>query len=92
MTAATSSPPAKPLAPGDGQAPHLVLSVFARGLLQRLVTRIYFEDEFSANGSDPLLRLLPSNRRNTLMASGDRGILLFDIHLQGRHETVFLAY
>jgi len=83
---------AKPVAPGDGQAPHLQLSVFARGLLQRLVTRIYFPDEFTANASDPLLRRLPAHRRDTLVASGAGGILSFDIHLQGPHETVFFAY
>ncbi len=83
---------AKPVAPADGQAPHLELAVFARGLLQRLVTRIYFSDEFSANASDPLLRGLPPDRRDTLITSGDGDILDFDIHLQGRHETVFLAY
>ena len=83
---------AKPVAPGDGQAPHLELSLFARGLLQRLVTRIYFADEFSANASDPLLRRLPPARRDSLIASGEGGTLDFDIHLQGPHETVFLAY
>ena len=83
---------AKPVPPGDGQAPHLELSVFARGLLQRLVTRIYFSDEFSANTADPLLRLLPPDRRDTLIASGEGSILAFDIHLQGPYETVFLAY
>jgi protocatechuate 3,4-dioxygenase, alpha subunit len=82
---------AKPVGPG-GQAPHIEVSVFARGLLQRLVTRIYFPDELAANVSDPLLREVPPERRDTLMASGDGAVLHFDIRLQGPHETVFLAF
>jgi protocatechuate 3,4-dioxygenase alpha subunit len=81
---------AKPVGPDD-QAPHIEVSVFARGLLQRLATRMYFPDEPASNLSDPLLRQVPPERRDTLIASGDGAVLRFDIRLQGPHETVFLA-
>lgn len=81
----------KPGALGDGQAPHVDVSVFARGLLDRLVTRIYFPDEEQANAADPLLGSLPPERARTLVAvPGGRGELHFDIRLQGDGETVFL--
>src|SRR3954454_22347152 len=70
---------------GDGglQAPHIDVSVFARGLLDRVVTRIYFADEAEANAEDPVLRALPEDRRGTLVAqSADDGYRL-DIRLQG---------
>ena len=75
-------------APGalDGQAPHIVLAVFARGLLKHLVTRVYFAAEAEANAGDPVLNAVPSDRRDTLIA-GDDGV--FDIRLQGEGETVF---
>lgn len=85
------------LVPGRGdaqQAPHINLSIFARGLLKRLVTRIYFPGE-PLNEADPLLSALPADRRATLIARvadggpGDR-VLHFDIVLQGDNETVFL--
>jgi protocatechuate 3,4-dioxygenase, alpha subunit len=83
---------AKPGAIGDGQAPHIDVSVFARGLLDRVVTRIYFPDEAAANATDPLLSSLPSDRAATLIAVADGpGELRFDIRLQGEGETVFLA-
>jgi protocatechuate 3,4-dioxygenase alpha subunit len=74
------------------QAPHVDVSVFARGLLARLVTRIYFADELDANAADPVLARLPSGASRTrLMAiAGERGYR-FDIHLQGARETVFFA-
>jgi protocatechuate 3,4-dioxygenase, alpha subunit len=82
----------KPGALGDGQAPHIDVSVLGRGLLDRLVTRIYFPDEEAANAADPLLSSLPGERAATLVAepTGD-GRLRFDIRLQGERETVFLA-
>jgi protocatechuate 3,4-dioxygenase, alpha subunit len=82
----------KPGAIGDGQAPHIDVSVFARGLLDRVVTRIYFPDEESANAADPLLSSLPPERAATLVArpAGD-GELRFDVRLRGEGETVFLA-
>ena len=64
--------------------------VFARGILRRLFTRIYFEDE-AANASDPILALVPAEARQTLIARrvGKRAPTCFDIRLQGENETVF---
>ena len=76
---------------GTMQAPHLSLSVFARGILTRLATRIYFEGE-PANAADPVLALVPAERRHTLIATRQSdGSFRFDIHLQGGNETVFFA-
>jgi len=81
----------KPGAFGDGQAPHIDVTVLARGLLDRVVTRIYFPDEAEANAADPLLSSLPSERAATLVAEqAGAGELRFDIRLQGEGETVFL--
>jgi protocatechuate 3,4-dioxygenase, alpha subunit len=80
-------------APDDGtEAPHIDVSVFARGLLHRLVTRIYFPDEPDANAADPLLRSIedPADR-DRLVATADGDRLRFDIRLQGAQETPFLA-
>jgi protocatechuate 3,4-dioxygenase alpha subunit len=80
--------------PGENgalQAPHVDVSVFARGLLKRLVTRIYFPDEEEANEADPLLSALAPDDRATLLAVPDGGVLRFDIRLQGERQTVFLA-
>jgi protocatechuate 3,4-dioxygenase alpha subunit len=80
--------------PGQGgvlQAPHLVVSVFARGVMRRLPTRIYFAGD-PANGEDPVLSLVPEQRRKTLMAHAvaeQSGTWRFDIHLCGDKETVF---
>jgi protocatechuate 3,4-dioxygenase alpha subunit len=68
------------------------VSVFARGLLNRVVTRMYFADEGELNAADPVLQSVPEERRSTLLAEpvpedGYR----FDIHLQGEGETVFFA-
>lgn len=83
----------KPGALGDGQAPHLDVSVFARGLLDRVVTRIYFPDERVANAVDPLLASLSAARGATLVAhDAGPGALTWDVHLQGPDETVFLAF
>jgi protocatechuate 3,4-dioxygenase alpha subunit len=73
----------------DGQAPHLEISVFARGLLKRVVTRMYFPGE-PENAVDPVLAQVPDERRSTLVAvlEEDRS-LRFDIRLQGEGETVF---
>ena len=76
-------------APGGGtQAPHLDVSVFARGLLNRVVTRVYFADE-PANATDPVLSGVPAERRDTLIAVPDGDGYRFDIRLQGTDETVF---
>ena len=85
-------------APGPGetmQAPHISLSVFARGLLKRLVTRIYFADEAAANEKDPVLQAIEdAGRRETLLAVRRQGgetppVYEFDVYLQGPRETVF---
>jgi protocatechuate 3,4-dioxygenase, alpha subunit len=77
---------------GDIEAPHLDVSVFARGLLDRVVTRIYFADEAEANAADPVLSAITEpERRETLLATpGDlAGEFIFDIRLRGERETVF---
>ena len=80
----------KPAAEG-GEAPHIAVAVFARGLLDRVPTRIYFGDEEAANAADPLLASLDPDRRATLIATLEPGGgYRFDIHLQGDDETVFL--
>ena len=71
------------------QAPHIDVSVFARGMLQRCVTRIYFADEEEANAADPVLASVPSERRATLLARPAPRGYEFDIRLQGPGETVF---
>ncbi|MCW6009798.1 protocatechuate 3,4-dioxygenase subunit alpha [Micromonospora sp. CPCC 205371] len=78
--------------PGPGgapQAPHIDVSVLARGLLHRVVTRIYFADEPDANAADPVLLTVPPDRRATLLAARDDEGYRFDIRLQGEQETVF---
>ena len=88
--AIVTTKPARDAAPASAMdAPHLDVSVFARGLLTRLVTRMYFPDEGDANDADPVLRSLSPDARSTLVAVGEDGGLRFDIHLQGAHETVF---
>ena len=76
---------------GGGEAPHIAVAVFARGLLHRVPTRIYFADEPKANAADPLLSRLDDARRATLIAEpdGSGGGYTFDIFLQGEHETAF---
>jgi len=76
---------------GSRQAPHIDVSVFARGLLHRCVTRVYFADEAAANATDPVLASVPLARRETLLAAPIDGGYHFDIHLQGLNETVFFA-
>lgn len=79
---------------GVNQAPHLNVTIFARGLLRHLVTRMYFPDEAAANAEDPILNLVAPENRATLIAraaGGDGARLHFDIHLQGEKETVFYA-
>ena len=81
--------------PGPGntlQAPHINVTVFARGMLKHLVTRLYFEGE-PLNADDPILGLVSDpERRATLLArrtNGKDGPYVFDIRLQGPNETVF---
>jgi protocatechuate 3,4-dioxygenase alpha subunit len=78
--------------PGPGnslQAPHLAVSVFGRGVIKRLATRVYFADEGS-NEVDPILAIVSAQRRATLIAERrDDGAWWLDIHLGGENETVF---
>ena len=80
------------LGPGNAsQAPHLNVAVFARVMLKQLYTRVYFAGD-SANEDDPVLALVPAERRETLMAHPDAaspGHWRFDVRLQGEDETVF---
>ena len=84
--------PGKVLGPGNtSQAPHLNVAVFARGMLLQLHTRIYFSGD-PANEADPVLALVPAERRDTLMARPDPehpGEWSFDVRLRGEQETVF---
>jgi protocatechuate 3,4-dioxygenase, alpha subunit len=85
-----------PAALGDGrlQAPHLLVLVFARGLLRHLITRVYFGNE-PGNAEDPVLFEVPAERRHTLIASSDASnprLFLWNVILQGENETVFFAW
>jgi protocatechuate 3,4-dioxygenase alpha subunit len=77
---------------GQPQAAHVLLAIFARGMTQQAITRIYFEDQEAANAADPVLALVPAKRRGTLIARREQGAVMayrFDVHLQGDKETVF---
>jgi protocatechuate 3,4-dioxygenase alpha subunit len=79
---------------GATLAPHVCVTIFARGLLTHLTTRIYFGDEAAANAVDPILATVPAERRSTLVAmrgseSGAAAEYRLDIVLQGQGETVF---
>jgi protocatechuate 3,4-dioxygenase alpha subunit len=88
----TIKPGVVPDPDGKPQAPHLLVAVFARGMLRHLYTRIYFGDE-KANTGDPVLALVPEDRRATLIAERDGGsgnaAYKLDLRLQGDDETVF---
>lgn len=87
----TIKPGVVPDPDGKPQAPHILLAVFARGMLLHLYTRIYFDDEAGKNAADPVLALVPAERRATLIARREASSATyhFDIHLQGDDETVF---
>ena len=74
---------------GPLQAPHIDVMLFARGMLNRVVTRIYFADEVQANAEDPVLATVPAGRRGTLLAVPATDGYRFDIRVQGHGETVF---
>ena len=88
----TIKPGAVPGPNGKMQAPHIAVNLFARGILKQMVTRIYFSDE-AANSSDPILALVPEDRRATLIArredGGSQAVYRFDFQMQGEDETVF---
>ncbi len=86
----TLKPAGVPTLDGTPQAPHIAMSVFARGMLRRLVTRVYFDDETQVNATDPLLASLDAVRAATLVARGAEGGYRFDVRMQGDEETVFL--
>ncbi len=77
----------------EGQAPHLTVIVFMRGLLSHAYTRLYFSDESKANTHDAVLKSIPKDRRETLMAQkkqvNGQTVYVFDIRMQGEAETVF---
>ncbi|MBP2471690.1 protocatechuate 3,4-dioxygenase alpha subunit [Crossiella equi] len=79
------------LLPGaiEGQAPHVNVSVLARGLLHRVVTRIYFPEHARAHRDDPVWQSVPPERRATLLAERTADGYRFDVRLQGGQETVF---
>ena len=88
----TVKPGRVPDGEGGEQAPHLDVSVFARGLLDRVVTRVYFADEQQANAEDAVLRRLPDDAaRATLLARPSEDGYRLDLVLQGNDETVFFA-
>jgi protocatechuate 3,4-dioxygenase alpha subunit len=87
----TLKPGRVPDGEGGLQAPHIDVSVFARGILDRVVSRIYFADEADDNAEDVVLRGLPEDRRDTLLATPTDDGYRLDIHLQGDRETVFFA-
>ena len=80
-----------PVPDGSQQAPHVTVSIFARGLLKRLITRIYFPDEGESNARDPLLSSIEDKQlRETLLARDEgEGALRFDVRLQGDDQTAF---
>lgn len=86
----------KTLPPKDERvhAPHMLVLVFARGLMRHLISRVYFADE-EANESDPVLRAIPEDRRPTLIAQPDESranVYRWNVILQGAGETVFFAW
>jgi protocatechuate 3,4-dioxygenase alpha subunit len=87
----TLKPGRVPDGEGGLQAPHIDVSVFARGILDRVVTRIYFADEEQANAEDVVLRGLSPEQRATLVAQPSADGYTLDIHLQGERETTFFA-
>ena len=88
----TIKPGRVPGADGKLQAPHLSVTIFMRGLLKQLVTRMYFPDD-PANADDPVLKLVPAERRATLIArKRNDGTLEWNLVLQGKNETVFFDF
>jgi len=91
----TVKPGQTPFRDGRKQAPHISLSIFARGINIHLQTRLYFSDEAHVNAADPVLQLVDQpDLIATLIAKRDanRPLYRFDIHLQGERETVFFDF
>jgi len=87
----TLKPGRLPDGEGGQQAPHIDVSLFARGILDRVVARIYFPDEAEANAEDVVLRGLSDDQRRTLIAEKTDDGYRLDFYLQGDRETVFFA-
>ena len=87
----TLKPGRVPDGEGGLQAPHVDVSLFARGLLDRVVTRIYFADAAEANAQDVVLKGLTEDQRSTLIATPTDDGYRLDLYLQGDRETVFFA-
>jgi protocatechuate 3,4-dioxygenase, alpha subunit len=87
----TVKPGRVPFNDGRLQAPHLVVTILSRGLLDRVTTRIYFGDEEAANAEDPILQTVPEARRHTIIATPTAEGYHLDLRLQGEGETVFFA-
>ncbi|MER5392112.1 protocatechuate 3,4-dioxygenase subunit alpha [Saccharopolyspora sp. NPDC002686] len=87
----TVKPGPLPTPTGETEAPHINVTVLARGMLNRVVTRVYFPDEEHANAADPVLSAVDPARRGTLLATPDDQGYRFDIRIQGDDETVFFA-
>jgi protocatechuate 3,4-dioxygenase alpha subunit len=87
----TVKPGRVPWVDGRPQAPHLLVGIFARGLLKRVATRMYFPDEEAANAEDPVLLGLEPDEQAALVALEHDGALRFDIALQGPSQTTFFA-
>jgi protocatechuate 3,4-dioxygenase alpha subunit len=87
-----SRPAPIPLGNGSAHAPHVLVLVFARGLLRHLISRVYLDDE-RENGADPVLSTIPVDRRHTLIAQSDgANSFRWNVVLQGDDETVFFAW
>jgi protocatechuate 3,4-dioxygenase alpha subunit len=75
----------------EGQAPHLVMLVFMRGILKPVLTRVYFPDEAEANTSDAVLSGVQEEQRARLVGELDGGTMRFDVRMQGEEQTPFFT-
>ena len=92
FSALVNHPAPVPAQDGTTQSPHILVLIFARGLLRHLISRVYLENE-PANASDPVLLAVPANRRHTLIAKRDgENSFSWNVVLQGPEETVFFAW
>lgn len=82
----------RPGATDPSKLPFFSLVVFARGLTNRLFTRIYLPADAESQATDPVLAGVSEDRRHTLVATGSGAELMFDVRLQGDDETVFLTF
>lgn len=91
----TTIKPGPVCVPGEkAQAPHILVGLMMRGLLRRVVTRMYFPDE-PLNAADEILQRVEAARRGTLLLVPDeskQGVYRWDIHMQGEEETVFFEF